>query len=284
MIKSPDQTKDQYPLYCLSFSPNWNTYQILSTNSNGFLVYGTNAEAFIIDMQNKNFISSVKPPEEASYNQIKVTSVLLEEDTLFVGYLNGIICAFNHQKENQLLFKTQVSKSPIMHIIKRANTQGTARLILVDSEGAFFELVYIQETAKVFSLSINCFSQVVKCHEFFSASLQKSLLLTISAKGIITIWDLESKKEIFNYNTTNAIFKADFVFGDEFNITCGLITKKDFLVIVRINLKTIIEGSPQFQAYPVKLHFQIQSKDKSDPEVLASKPDIMFLSKDRVRE
>lgn len=68
MLKLSIDDKDQYPLGCLSFSPNWNTYQILSINKSGFLAYGSNAEVFLIDLKNKAFISSFKPNESIPNN------------------------------------------------------------------------------------------------------------------------------------------------------------------------------------------------------------------------
>jgi len=279
------QEKDEYPLYCLSFSPNWNTYQIISTNDQGRLAYGSNAECFLIDFKNKNFLSSFKSKEEISSNYLKVTAVLLTENLLFVGYSNGAVYAFNHKNQNQFLFKAKASQHQIMHVIQRPNKAESLRLILIDSEGMAFELIYIHEITKVFPLMINCSSQVVKCGEYFVSHHNKTLLLIITQKGIVELWDLEQKQNIFSYNTNSSICKADFILENENTLICGIVTKKNFLLVLKLKLDNIlspIQGSQAIQTFPIKLNFQLQSKSKSDPEVLAAKPDILFIGTKKV--
>ena len=287
MIKTNTDGKNQQPLYCLSFSPNWNMYQIISVNKSGLLVYGSNAESFLIDISNKSFISSVKPSENIPNSQLKVTSVLLDESLLFVGYSNGSLYTFNHKLQHQIVFKTKVSENQIMHIIQKQNLVDNLGLTLIDSEGKIFELAYIEGNVKVSYMGISCQSQVVKCCEFFSTELQRPLLLTIGQKGLVKVWDLKEKTELFSYNTNNAIYKADYIMEDEQTLTCALIAKKDFLLIIRLNLKAIsqkVEGVQQMQTYPAKLHFQIQSKNKGDSEVLSAKPDVLFVNKNKVHK
>ncbi len=280
--------KDQYPLSCLSFSPNWNTYQIISTNEKGYLAYGSNAETFLLDFRNKNFITSMKPPEDQLTTNLKVTSILLTEEIVFVGFSTGTICAFNHFLQNQLIFCQKICNSPIMHLLIRSNAAETPRLILFDSEGVGYELIYIHDTLKSFPLNIKCGSQVIKCCELQGESQDKKLLLTISQKGLITLWELEKKAEIFSYTTNESFSKADFFLEDHI-LKLGIITKKEFLLIVNINLQTLSSNEetidpqvPKIQISPVKLSFQIKNKSKKDPEVLAAKPDILFVKKNNV--
>lgn len=285
MMRSNADVKDQEPLYCLSFSPNWNTHQILSINSNGLLAYGSNAESFLIDIPNKNFISSVKPSENIPNTQLKATSMLIEENLLFVGFSNGLLYAFNHKLRNQVAFKHKVSDTQIIHILKRQNYQDSIHLLIVDSEGSLFELVYIQGIVKVFPFNINCQSQVVKVFQYYYEPLKKTLLLTVSQKGIVSVWNLEDKVQVYNYEVGNQIYKADCVIEDENTMTCGLIAKKDALRLLRINIQELFTDNQDVQksqVYSVKLQFQIQAKDKGDPEVLSAKPHIMFLSNKKV--
>ena len=70
-----------------------------------------------------------------------------------------------------------------------------------------------------------------------------------------------------------------------YTFTISVPTKKDFLLIIRINLELAFNNNEdlhKMQIHPVKLQFQIQGKDKSDPEVMASKPDIMFVNMKKV--
>src|SRR5690349_17121277 len=93
-LQVSDKDKDKYPLFCLSFSPNWNTYQIISINEKGQLAYGTNSEIFLIDISNKDFITSIKPDEPTNF-KIKVSSILLDESMIYSGFSDGTLHAYN---------------------------------------------------------------------------------------------------------------------------------------------------------------------------------------------
>ncbi|KAM3130176.1 hypothetical protein pb186bvf_017676 [Paramecium bursaria] len=79
-----------YPLSCLSFSPNWFYPQIVAIN-NTILAYGANEQVFVYDWKNKKFLYYLQA-------QAKVTLIYLHEKSLMVGQEGGMVTIFEEQK------------------------------------------------------------------------------------------------------------------------------------------------------------------------------------------
>jgi len=277
--------RDKYPLFCLSFSPNWNTYQILSLNEKGQLAYGTNTELFMVDILNKDFLTSVKPEENLKYTQFKVTAVLLNESILYAGYSNGMFYAFNHKLNNEIIFKLKISQNPIMHIIRLKLSEEKYHLLIIDSEGAIYDLLSIDGIQKQINLKITGYGGVVRAWAITHTPSESPIIVLMNYKGVLSIWNFKDEKELFKYDSKSIVYAADLIEVEEGVVQLSAITKKENLLIFDLNLKKILKGilgTEAFKIHSTKLHFQIESKHKGDQEILHARGNLIYLDNTRV--
>jgi hypothetical protein len=278
--------KDRYPLYCLSFSPNWNTYQIISINDKGLMAYGVNMEVFIVDLLNKDFLTSIKPEETTNYKQYKVSSVLLDENMLYTGYAQGSLYCYNHKTNNEILFKLKISKDPIMQILKAKLSEEKFHIIAIDSEGIVYDIIAIESIQKQITLKINSYGAVIKAKIFKETPDAPPFLILVSQKGVISIWNLLEEKELFKHDTKIYLTSADILqISETGSLRIGVMTKKDQTIIVELSPthfgnEEMDNGVESIKTS--KLHFQIDAKLKNDQEVITARSHINFLDENRV--
>lgn len=281
-----DSEKDRYPLFCLSFSPNWNTYQIISINDKGQMAYGVNMEVFIVDLLSKDFLTSIKPEETTNYKQYKVSSVLLEESMLYTGYAQGSLYCYNHKMNNEILYKLKISKDPIMQILKAKISEEKFHIIAIDSEGVIYDIISLESIQKSITLKINSYGSVIKAMIYHEPSNSSPLLVLVSQKGVISVWNLLEEKELFKHDTKSYLTSADIIaFPENNSLRVGLMTKKDQSIMIELSSKNFLnkEANNGLDGISTtKFHFQIEAKLKNDQEVITARSHLQFLDDTRV--
>lgn len=250
------------------------------------MAYGVNMEVFIVDLLNKDFLTSIKPEETTNYKQYKVSSVLLDENMLYVGYAQGSLYCYNHKMNNEILFKVKISKDPIMQILKAKISEEKFHTIAIDSEGIIYDIISLEGIQKSITLKINSYGSVIKASLFQESPEAALLMILVSQKGVISIWSLLEEKELFKHDTKSYLTSADIVTNIETgSLKIGVMTKKEQAIIVELSPthfgnEEMDNGVESIKAS--KLNFQIDAKLKNDQEVITARSHIQFLDESRV--
>lgn len=90
---------DLFPEFCLSFSPNWYSSQILCISSDGLAAYGSNDEVYIVNVREKRIVTSISLKNQEllkikEANLKKISSVLITEKHVFLTNVYGYIGIF----------------------------------------------------------------------------------------------------------------------------------------------------------------------------------------------
>ena len=283
--KLDPNVKDRFPLYSLSFSPNWNSAQIICCNSKGVLAYGANEEIFLIDTENRSFITSLSCPQQKKTNEnkpLKVTCIFIDESILVAGYSDGTISYWNLKINYECIIYFNTAYISISHIMPGLKYKENMSFIVSNELGTIYE-INIDE-GKIIQKVIK-----EKGGAMSLIKLVQSYIFSCNKEGVLEIFDYIQNKSIYINDLKSKIVSNDTMISkdsdQEIAIKISLMSKKNILSIIDIKFDPNEQHNSDkinVKILSTKLSFQIEPQKKNDKDVLKAINCIKLLDSDRV--
>ena len=236
-----NKISDLNPDYCLTFSPNWYLPQIASFDKwSHLLAYGVNNSVFLMNYSLKVPITIINceinvnndlNPSLKKLKQIddKITSVLLHQNYLIVGFENSFLSIWridkNFKENNQISIKQYDFCKQILFILpvkQDLNEKKEEKIICVDSQGISLIITFNEK---------GIINEELRKNSFFSKPDNNNKIKLISFKlifgdyfifvfnsGIMQIWPINFELLIHEINIKKKILYIDSIISLENNI------------------------------------------------------------------